>query len=237
MSILSHSKKNGTYNEDSIYFSNFYHLFSKLVFTSNNGKTPKVITITSAVEGEGKTTIAHYLSFTAAVSLRGYYLLIDGDLRKPNLHKLLGVPREKGFSDILLNKGNTSEFIRRTRLSNLNLITAGKYINNPLILLNNPETKQFINKMTEHYKMIFIDSPPVIPVSDSLRLAQLADGVVLVVKAGKTPREVVKRAIQLLKDAQCNIIGIVLNDVGEVLPYYYQHKYYKYDYQPSYSSK
>ena len=88
-----------------------------------------------------------------------------------------------------------------------------------------------IKELRKYYKMIIIDGPPILPVSDALRMAQIVDGVILVVQAGKTRMDITKRAIELLKEARCNLLGVVLNDVKEVLPYYYHNKNYFYNYE------
>jgi capsular exopolysaccharide synthesis family protein len=229
MFIKNNHKSNGKYGEKSSSFSNFYQLFNRILFV-NDGKIPKIITITSAFESEGKTTVAAYLSSTASLVSQDFYLLIDGDLRRPKLHREFSIENGKGFSDAIITHGEIADILHKTNYPNLHLITAGKTVANPMSLLSSDYLVFMMENISDHYRMIFIDGPPVTPVPDSLRLAQISDGVILVVRAGKTPREVVKRAVNLLRERKCNILGIVLNDVGEVLPYYYQNKYYRYSY-------
>ena len=232
------------YNEHSPYFADFYQFFSNVIHNVNghsSGKksfsdvsnSPKVIMVTSAVEKEGKSTLASLLSITGALSTHNFHLLIDGDLHRPNLHNKFGVGLENGLSEALMNKKSLQDVVQVTPYGSLHLITAGKMVSNPFELLNIDRMKQLFKELGNYYGMIIVDCPPIIPVSDTLKLAQMADGVVLTVKAGKTPREVVKRAIDILKKGRCNLIGIALNDIGEVLPYYYRSKYYKYKYQLS----
>ncbi|MBN1543361.1 CpsD/CapB family tyrosine-protein kinase [candidate division KSB1 bacterium] len=228
-----HNKTNSNgvyqYDENSPYFSDFYQLYSKLI-ARDFGDGKKVIMVTSATEGEGKTTVASYLAITSALASSDYFVLIDGDLRKPMLHKRFKLNRDGGLSDILMNKKRLTEVINKTPFRNLHLITAGRNDDKPFQLLRLNETKELLDRIRHYYKLILIDGPPIIPVSDSLRLAQIADGVIMVVKAGKTPRTVIKRAIQLLSESGCQMIGVVLNDTQKVLPYYYQHSYYRYEY-------
>ncbi len=229
------------FTENSPYFSDFYQFFNNLITVKNGSnsenKNPmKVIVITSAVESEGKTTLASYVSITGAVALQDYHLLIDGDMRRPTLHSKFGEKAENGLSEVLLGNKKLPDVIKvveETPRGALHLITAGKKINNPFQLLTRDSTGQLITNLRNYYSRIIIDSPPIIPVSDTLRLSQLADGVVLVVRAGKTPREVVKRAINILKQARIPLLGVVLNDVGEILPYYYHKRYYHYEYGKS----
>ena len=166
--------------------------------------------------------------------MQDYHLLVDGDFRRPSLHKKFGVKLEDGLSEILTNKKKLPDVIKviqETPNGALHLITAGRRINNPFQLLTRDSTAQLLDNLSNYYTRIIIDCPPIIPVGDALRFAQIADGVVLVVRAGKTPREVVRRAVKILKQSKSRLLGVVLNDVGEVLPYYYRRKYYAYEYK------
>ncbi len=217
------------YNQNSPSFSDFYQLAGRL-FARGFGDNKRVLMVTSAIQGEGKTTISYYLSITCALSAPDFFLLLDGDLRRPNLHKQFGTSKRGGLSDILMGEKNLPELLRRTPYGNLHLMTAGKHVDTPHQLLHTPAMTQLINRIKNYYKIVIIDCPPMVPVSDTLHFAQMVDGVLLVIKAGKTPRTVVKRAIDLFRDARCPLLGVILNDTSEVLPYYYHHRYYKYDY-------
>lgn len=218
------------YNENSPCFADFYQLFYRIVF-SGGEHAPKTIMVTSAREGEGKSTLASYVSFTAALSTENFHLLVDGDLRRPSVHKIFGVERKEGLSDALMSEKAVLGMIKKTVNKNLHILTAGRHVAHPLQLLSLDKTKQIFKQLESYYRMIIIDGPPVIPVGDTLRLAQLVDGVILVVRTGKTPRTVVKRAIDMLKSSNCKLLGVALNDLSSVLPYYYQKKYYRYQYE------
>ncbi len=224
------------FNENVPHFSDFYQLISKLTAV-RYGINKKILMISSATEGEGKTTVASYTAITAALSSQDYYILIDGDLRKSMLHKQFQVKREGGLVDILADEMDLADAIKQTPYANLHLVTAGTYVKNPFKLLSMLKMKELLIRMRKHYKMIFIDGPPIIPISDTLRLAQLVDGVLLVIKAGRTPRTVLKRAVDLLNETKCPLLGVVLNDTHEVLPYYYHHKYYNYQYEETNKTK
>lgn len=215
------------YSEHSTYFADFYRFFDK-VANSGGVKKPKVIMITSASEGEGKTTLSSYLMITAAISTQNYYLLVDGDLRRPMVHKRFGVPREYGLTDVLTGHKDLHQVIKRSPFQGLHLITAGSMAENPFQVLSQSSCGGIFNRLRSYYNMIVIDAPPIVPVSDTFKLAQYADGIVLAVMAGKTSRVVVKRAIDLIHETHRPLLGVTLNDVVEVLPYYYQRKYYRY---------
>jgi len=218
------------YDENSPFFADFYQLYYRII-SSDKTRRLKTIMITSAIEGEGKSTLASFISYTAALSTQDYYLLIDGDMRRPSLHKIFNLQREHGLSDVLLTNRALINMIKKTSNRKLHLITAGVQVKNPFQLLNLEKTKEILNRLQNYYRMIIVDGPPLLPVSDALRFAQIVDGVILVIRTGKTPKTVVKRATDLLKQSGCNLIGVALNDMGEVLPYYYQKKYYRYQYE------
>jgi len=219
------------YSEHASYFADFYRFFDKI---ANNGKikNPKVIMMTSASEGEGKTTLSSYLLITAAMSTQNHYLLVDGDLHRPMVHKRFGMAREFGLTDVLTGQKDLHQVIRRSPFQGLHIITAGSMVANPFQVLSTTQSQKVFDRLRGYYHMIVIDAPPIVPVSDTLKLAQYSDGIVLAVMAGKTSRVVVKRAIDLIKEANRPLLGVILNDVVEVLPYYYQRKYYKYPHRP-----
>ena len=225
------------FDENSPYFADFYLLFNRIISdietsTKKNNKH-KVIMITSAMEKEGKSTLASLASVTGAIASKEYHLLVDGDLRKPTLHKQFDVKLGTGLSDILKNGTCLSSVVRPTSHKSLHLITAGKHVDKPFELLSSDKVNRLFDDLRKYYKLVIIDSPPVIPVSDALKFGPICDGVVIIVKAGKTPRDIVKRAIDIVKQNQCQLLGVVLNDVGGVLPYYYHRKYYKSSYHYS----
>lgn len=191
----------------------------------------KSVLVTSAVTGEGKSTISACLSITAA--RKGCKtLLIDCDLRRPTLHRLFGLDRNGGMVEVLSEGLPVKSVIRKTELENLEVITAGKAIANPSELFDSRAIGAMISELKFYYDFAFVDAPPVIPVSDPMLLAQELDGVILVVKAGSTPREVVERAVEIMKTNATRVLGAVLNNAKGSLPYYYNYSHYHYDYSP-----
>jgi capsular exopolysaccharide synthesis family protein len=191
----------------------------------------KSILITSAVTAEGKSTISACLSITAA--RKGYKtLLIDCDLRRPSLHRLFGVERENGMAEVIAEGLPVKSLIKKSELENLDIVSAGKATANPSELFDSRAIGAMVAELKFYYDYAFVDAPPVIPVSDPMLLAQELDGVILVIKAGSTPREVVERAVEIMKTNSTRVLGVVLNNAKGSLPYYYNYSHYHYDYSP-----
>ena len=189
----------------------------------------KSILFTSAITSEGKSTVASLMAITAAH--KGHKtLLIDCDLRRPSLHRLFAFERQRGMSEALFHGEDIKSAIKKTSLDNLDIITAGKAVAHPTELFDSRAIGALVHELKFYYDFVFVDTPPVIPVSDPMLLAQEMDGAVLIVKAGSTAREVTKRAADILSNGQINLLGVVLNNVKGSLPYYYDYSHYNYDY-------
>ncbi|HEY3447873.1 MAG TPA: CpsD/CapB family tyrosine-protein kinase [Myxococcales bacterium] len=179
----------------------------------------KVITLTSAVPGEGKSLTVVNLALVAAASdPRRKVLVIDGDLRRPRLGSLLDVEERPGLGEFLAGEVTLPEVVRRVPGSPLQVITAGAPREDAGMLLAGQTMRLLLEQARTHWDEIYLDASPVLPVADGALLAGLGDGVVLVVKAGETSRTLVSRAIETLSGAR--LLGCVLNgvDAGEV-PY------------------
>ena len=189
----------------------------------------KSLLLTSATTGEGKSTISALLAITAAK--KGMKtLLVDCDLRRPTVHRLFAVDRRHGMVEVLSEGVPPKAVVKRTALENLDLITAGQAVPHPTELFDSRAIGSFIGELKFYYDLVIIDTPPVIPVSDPMLLAQELDAALLVVKAGATAREVVARAVDIMTSNAANLLGVVLNNVKGSLPYYYDHSHYHYDY-------
>jgi len=192
--------------------------------------------VTSANAGEGKTLLAANLAITIAKSEGKRVLLIDCDMRRPAVHSLFGLERDVGLGSILMEETTLEETIQNTELENLKIITSGKDIISPMRLLSSERAKEILDECKSQFDLIICDTPPIIAVHDAEVLVPYVDGVLLVVLAGKTFQQVVMRAIEVLKEAQANVLGVVLNDMKGMLPYYYQPKYYNGEYYSEESS-
>lgn len=218
------------YDNDSPESLEFQRIYSKLKNISSDTAI-RQLTVTSSVMGEGKSTTSSFLAITVSKYQPKRTVLIDFDLRNPKLHLMFDVARKNGVGEILEGKKSAKECFKKTPIPNLKILTSGNLSVSYSEALNAGRLTRFFEEIRFYFDTIIIDSPPVIPVTDSLILSAETDGVLFVIRAGKTPREVVKRACNMVSDAGVNIIGCVVNDVEEVLPYYYNYDYYGYKYQ------
>ena len=143
---------------------------------------------------------------------------------------LFKLPLENGFADILEKKVGVKDTIKETPVKSLSIITAGKLDSEPSMILTQTRVHDVFAELRFYFDFIVVDVPPVIPVSDPVIIAGEVDGTLMVIRAGSTPRDVVKRAVNFLNNSKTNILGIVLNNLDEVLPYYYSPRYYSYKY-------
>ncbi len=216
------------YDRESGGATEFRRLYSH-IRKMDDGKLKSVMVTSSSVE-EGKSTIASFLALSIAESTTDRILLLDTDLRRPMINVLFKLPLETGFADLLEKKCTVKETVKQTSVQGLSIITAGKLETDPSMILHQNRLREIFEELKFYFDFIIVDVPPVIPVSDPVLIASEVDGTLVVVRAGKTPREVVKRAINFLNNSKVNVLGIVMNNLDEVLPYYYSSKYYSYKY-------
>lgn len=179
--------------------------------------TLRRLLITSSVAAEGKTFVISNLAESIVQQAERRVLLIDADLRSPQLHVALGARSRPGLTDYL--KGEVSEFeaIQRGTQENLFLMTAGGAVSNPSELLLSERMKQLLDRVTPVFDWIIIDSPPALPVHDASLLADLTDGVLLVVRAGSTDTEIAEKCAGEFREK--NLLGVVLNRVEKADSY------------------
>ncbi|MBW2737617.1 MAG: polysaccharide biosynthesis tyrosine autokinase [Deltaproteobacteria bacterium] len=184
---------------------------------------PRSILVTSAGAGEGKTITCANLA-VAMAQAETKVVLLDCDMRKPRLHRMLGIRNEQGLSSILVGESEWQDVLVSTNIPNLDFIPAGLISPNPAELVGSERMQNLINELREEYGRIVIDSPPIAAVTDPVILSRLVDGVVLVIHAGITSRDLIANAVRQLRDIQANILGSVLNnvDIGKDSYYYYQ---------------
>jgi capsular exopolysaccharide synthesis family protein len=192
---------------------------------------PQVILVTSALPREGKTTAAANLAVTLA-QLGDRTLLIDADLRKPGIGRLLSLGSGKyaGLSSYLAGVSSLDLVtIQHPAIPNLSAIPTGPLPPNPADLLSSHKLTEAIAELRTKFKFIVIDSPPVMAATDAVILSVKADGVLLVVRSGETPKEAFTRTRDLLLSVKCHLLGVVLNAVDSTAPdYYYSYRYYPY---------
>jgi capsular exopolysaccharide synthesis family protein len=200
---------------------------------SQAGRPPQVILVTSALPREGKTTAAANLAVTLA-QLGDRTLLIDADLRKPGVGRLLNMNGGKyaGLSSYLAGVSSLDLVtVQHPAIPNLSAIPTGPLPPNPADLLSSHRLADAIAQLRTKFKFIVIDTPPVMAATDAVILSVQADGVLLVVRSGETPKEAFTRTRDLLVSVKCRLLGVVLNAVNSSAPdYYYSYRYYPYSY-------
>jgi polysaccharide biosynthesis transport protein len=207
-------------------------LRTSLLLTSL-GTPPKVILITSALPEEGKTTTS--INCAIVLAQKGTrVLLIDADLRRPSIHKTLGMGPKIGLSNVLTGAITLQEaIIRSSILPNLFVLPAGTPPPNPAELLASAEMKDVLLKLREQYDHIVVDTPPTLSVTDAVIMSTRADAVVLVIRSGQTTKQALRRARDILTQVNARVCGVLLNAVNLDSPDYH----YYYEYQGKYGER
>lgn len=193
---------------------------------------PRVMIVTSPLPGDGKSTIASNLAITLASSGQNV-AVIDGDLRRPMIDTIFGLPKGAGLSDVLAGRARVSDVAHRVgKNGKLLVLGAGKIPPNPSEVLGSARMKDLLHSIAKE-AIVIVDAPPLVPVTDAAVLAQSADGAIVVATVGKTTYEVLKKALGNLERAGARALGIVLNRVprrGAGAAYYgyqYHGDYYR----------
>jgi len=203
------------------------------ILFSSAEKAPQVILLSSPGPREGKTMTATNLAITMAQS-GSRVMLLDCDLRRPKIHRMFGLKKDRGMTNLLVGNATFEETVVHSKLlSNLDILFSGPVPPNPSEMLGSERMKQLLGELRKHYDRIIIDSPPITAVTDAAILGKIVDGVVLVIRAGQTVREVAKNSVNQLQSVGANVLGAVLNavDIGkDKYYYYYYYQYYHYYY-------
>ena len=186
----------------------------------------KVVAVTSAIAGEGKTLSCANLAMNLASSGRKKVLLIDVDLRKADLARGLNIPPLPGLSEFLAGTVGLKDIMRKSLIPGLYVIAAGTRISAPADLLAGDKFRQFLADVREHFDMVLLDTPPILPVADTLGLKDQVDGFIFLYRTGFTPYTMFKQAVEEIGEK--NIVGVVLNGVEPHKEKYYQRYYGKY---------
>jgi exopolysaccharide/PEP-CTERM locus tyrosine autokinase len=199
---------------------------------------PKTIMVTSATSGEGKTFVSANLAAGLARELHAHALLVDCDLRVPSLATSFGFSNGLGLSDYLRDSRKIADLLLKTGIEKLSLLPGGNVPENPTELIGSKKMEDLVHELKSRYndRYIILDSTPLLGTSESEVLSKLVDGIIIVVKAGTTPREMVKQAISSLEKEK--ILGFVLNHLEFKSPglhsryfgssgYYYHYGYEK----------
>lgn len=216
------------YPEDPAFGEAFGGVRSALLFHPYENRGPRVIVITSAVPNEGKSTVASNLAVTLAQG-GTRTLLIDGDLRRGNVHHLFDTPNDSGFSEIVSGRLPWQSCLKPGPTPNLSLITRGSSNETPSAQLLSKTTDEFLKSVGEAFDCVLIDSAPVLAVDDTTVLAPRSDGVIFVVRLGFSTSKNIRAAFDLLKDRRVTLVGTVLNALDTAIDgytYYYYSSYY-----------
>jgi tyrosine-protein kinase Etk/Wzc len=202
-------------------------LRTNLIF-SQAVQTLKRMVVTSAGAGEGKSTVVSNLAVTfAQQGMR--VLLLDADLRRPRLHTIFNIPQEPGLTDAVLGRADMQDVARAVDVDNLYVVTSGIIPPNPSELLGSEHFSKLMKAWTEQYDVVLLDSPPLMVASDAAVLAAGSDGVIMVVRAGRTESELARAALQQLHGVGARVIGAVLNDPdAKGISYGTEYGYYAY---------
>ena len=189
------------------------------------------ITVVSGGAGEGKSTTLFNLA-TVFAQNGSRVLVLDSDLRRPSIHKLLRLSNSIGLTNYLLKQNTLEEVIQTTPLPTLDFLPSGKLPSSSMGILSSMQMKELIRELKRRYDFVFFDSPPIMGVSDASVLASEVDMVLQVIQYRRYPQPMTIRAKQMIEKVGGNLLGIVLNNINMASDenyYYYSGYYYDYD--------
>lgn len=192
------------------------------IFTLDHDAPPQTLLVTSAEPREGKSTIVANLAFVIAQSSRKV-IVVDGDLRRPTMHKIFDLSNEMGLSSILGQEATLDEAVQDSKIPGVQVLTSGPLPSNPAELLGSPQMTALIEQLVQQFDVVLLDTPSLLAVSDAAVLAPIVDGVVLVVGRARARREAVRAAHQQLADVKARSVGVVVNRAEQDASYHYYH--------------
>lgn len=208
----------------------YRRLRTNLAFVNVDSSARRIL-VTSSVAGEGKTTTAMNLSAALAESGRSV-ALVDADLRRPTIGGELGLNAGVGLTNYLRGDASLADLLQPSGVAGLDVLTSGSVPPNPAELLGSQKARGLVAELSEQYDFVIVDSPPIVPVTDALVIAQYVDGVLLVVRAEESSKSNVADAVSRLDLAQAHVVGVMLNGVSEKARGY---TYYTYTPDPDHS--
>lgn len=207
-----------------------------LIIKPGEKNAPRIIMVTSAAAGEGKSFVAVNLASIIAVELHSFALLVDCDLRNPSLTRWFGLQERKGLSEYLTGKDEMQDLLIKTSIEKLSILSGGSIEDNPVELIGSRKMRDLIQNLKSRYedRYVILDSSPILATTEPSVLNEMVDGIILVIKSGETPRETIQQAVKLLNKNK--VLGIVLNNMEfktkAMLQRYFgaNHQYYDYRY-------
>ena len=202
-------------DKSSTIAESFRSAVTSILYSAENGAAPRVILISSALRGEGKTTVVSNLGIALA-EINQKVLLIEGDMRKPRLNEVFNLPNDWGLSDLLREKTSLRDcpleaLVKRTELPDLSVLTSGPSTSSISNLLYSHRMLELLQRLRCEFDNILIDTPPMLDIADARILGRLADAAILVFRAGKTSREAAMAAKRRLTDDGIPLLGTILN--------------------------
>jgi capsular exopolysaccharide synthesis family protein len=208
-----------------------YRVLRTNLLFSRKDENWNTITVLSGGAGEGKTTTLFNLAVVFAQNGQRV-LLVDSDLRRPNVHRMLRCSNAIGLTDLLLNKQITlDQVLQKTKLPTLDFLPSGKLPSSSMSILASAQMKDAIRELKRRYDFVFFDAPPLLGVSDASILASEMDMVIQVIQYRRYPTPMTLRAKQMIQKVGGNLMGLVLNNINmsQDENYYYYSGYYEYD--------
>ena len=207
-----------------------YRVLRTNILFARKEQNLNTLTVVSGGAGEGKSTTIFNLA-TVFAQQGQRVLIVDSDLRRPSLHKLLGVSNSIGLTNFLLQRNTLEEVVQTTNLPMLHFLPSGKLPSSSLGILSSTQMRDFVKDSKERYDFVFFDSPPIMGVSDASVLASAVDMALLVIQYRKYPQAMTVRAKQMVEKVGGNLLGVVLNNINiSQDSYYYYYSGYYYDY-------
>lgn len=209
---------------------------TNIMFSIPKSDSGKIISITSAAPGEGKTTTSVNLAITFAQT-GAKVILLDCDLRKSRIHRYLKIDRKEGVTNILCGFCKFEDAVRRNVRQNLDVLTAGEIPLNPAELLENSAFADLLDRLKSEYDYVFIDTPPVTVVTDAVIISKQCNGVVVVVRSNSSTFDLLDSSMDFIKKSGTKIIGVIMVGCEERKIRYGKYKNSKYKYKYKYSNE
>lgn len=195
-----------------------YRSLRTRVTRAENGRAYRTIIITSPNKGDGKSLTAANLALTMAQEFQQRVLLVDADLRRPSLHRLFGISETPGLSDVLMGGATIDDALVSVAEHRLTVLPSGIIPSHPAELLGSAAMRRVLDTLRTRFDRILVDMPPVAPLADVAIASPMVDGVLMIVRAGVTPKPAIERALAGLDMAK--VLGLVLNDAGDTAATY-----------------
>ena len=233
---LSHGVELVTWNRrPSLLAESFRAALTSILFSADQGSNCRTFAVTSSMPSEGKTTIISNLGIALAEMSRRV-IIVDADMRRPRQHEIFDVANAWGLSDLLQEETQIEDYpketlARRTDIPNLNLLVSGPVTMGIPSILHSTRMTRLLERLKREFDFVLIDCPPMIHLADARVVGRIADGVILVIRSGKTSQEAAISAVQRFNEDGTRVLGTILNDWNpkdtvDRSSYRYNHSYY-----------